>query len=519
MIKNNYRTALALLGSIALSTSAIRAVHAEPDMVASGIFEDSKIRRAAVGVFPEYFDLLSMPSDSINPSDIQKNASWLVKAFERRDFRAQELENNGKPLVFASYSGNFGVRPTVLFYLHFDGQPVIASQWSQKDPWKPVVKRRAADGVWSEVNNSELFRTDFDPELRVFGRAAADDKGPIAMFLASFDLLRTENLLPAVNVKVILDSEEEVNSPGIAKVVESNKELLKADALVVLDSATHASGRPTIVFGNRGAVPVTLTVYGTKVPSHSGHYGNYVPNPAQRLARLLAGMKDDDGRVLIPGYYDRTIITDTDRKVLAEVPDDETALNKRLGIAAPDKVGVSYQEAIQYPSLNVRGMAAAGVGDQVAGIIPNKAVAEIDLRTTVEANGNYLFGLIKHYVEDQGYILVDREPTDAERSSNAKIATLRRGKGDDAERQEINSAIGRWASSALQTASKQSPVRVRQMGATVPTHELVGPLGLPFVLVPTVNPDDNQHTYDENLRMGNFVTGMRSMLGLLLTPY
>jgi acetylornithine deacetylase/succinyl-diaminopimelate desuccinylase-like protein len=501
-----------LLPLLMLLAGAARA--ALPDGI-----DDQAIRQAAVAVFPDYFALLSMPSDSIRPEDIQKNAAWLVKAFEKRGFKARELDNKGKPLVFAAYDGNTGKRPTILFYMHFDAQPVVPAQWSQKDPWSPVVKKRGAGGTWTEVDKSELFRPDFDPELRVFARAAADDKGPIAMFLASFDLLRGRKAAPAVDVKVLVDSEEESNSAGIPAVVAANPALLKADALVVFDAAEHPSGRPTILFGNRGVTPLTLTVYGPKVPLHSGHYGNYAPNPAQRLARLLAGMKDDDGRVTIPGYYDHTHLTEADRKVMEQVPDDETALKKRLGIAEPDKVGATYQEALQYPSLNVRGMAAGGVGDKVATIIPAQAVAEIDIRTTVEADGPYLAGLVKTYVEKQGYFLVDHDPTDEERAAHAKIAQLRIGKGDEGARQDMDSPVGRWAIKALKTASDEAPVQLRQMGGTVPTAEIVGPLKMPFVLVPTVNADDNQHTYDENLRMGQFLTGMRSMLGLLTTEY
>jgi acetylornithine deacetylase/succinyl-diaminopimelate desuccinylase-like protein len=479
---------------------------------------DEAIRHAAVAEFPEYFELLAMPSDSINPADIQKNADWLVAAFAKRGFHGETLANHGKPLVFAEYEGNLQGRKTVLFYLHFDAQPVIPAQWSQKDPWVPVIKHRV-DGKWSETDKGDLFRADFDPEIRVFARASADDKGPIAMFLASFDLLRKAKLAPKINVKVILDSEEEVNSPGIAGVVAEHKDALRSDALVVLDSAVHPSLRPTLLFGNRGLTPLTLTVYGAKVPLHSGHYGNYAPNPAMRLAQLLAGMKDDDGRVTIPGYYDGTKLSAADAKTLSDVPDDEAALKRRLGIATSDKVGKTYQEALQYPSLNIRGMAAASIGDKTASIIPDRAVAELDLRTTVESNGDMLVGLLTRYIESQGYYLVDRDPTDEERALHAKIAMLKRGKGDAAERQDMDQPIGRWATAALQMAYDEPPIRIRQMGATVPTAELVEPLAMPFVLVPTVNPDDNQHTFDENLRMGNFLTGMKSMLGLLVAPY
>jgi acetylornithine deacetylase/succinyl-diaminopimelate desuccinylase-like protein len=481
--------------------------------------DEVALRKAAVGIFPEYFQLLAIPSDSAVPADIRKNADWLVAAFEHRGFQARSLQNDGKPLVFAEYGGNRPGRPTILFYLHFDAQPVIPEQWSQKDPWTPVVKQKGADGQWSEVPNALLFRPDFDPELRVFARDSADDKGPIAMFLACFDALREPRLEPKVNVKVLLDSEEEVGSVGIGKVVADNRALLKSEALVVLDGAVHPSNKPTIVFGNRGETPITITVFGPKSPLHSGHYGNWAPNPALGLAKLLAGMKDEEGRVTIPGYYARTRLSAEDRNLLAEVPDDDAALNRRLGIAAPDKVGANYQEALQYPSLNIRGMAAAGVGAKAANIIPHQAVAEIDIRTTVESDSAYLGGLIRAYVEEKGYVLVDHDPTDAERAAHPKLAQFRMGKGDEAARQEIDSAVGRWADRAARMSSGGAPVRLRQMGGTVPTAELVHELDMPFILAPTVNPDDNQHTFDENLRMGHFLSGMQTMLGMLLTPY
>jgi len=187
-------------------------------------------------------------------------------------------------------------------------------------------------------------------------------------------------------------------------------------------------------------------------------------------------------------------------------------------------VGNTYQEALQYPSFNVRGMAAAAVGDKVAGIIPQQAVAEIDIRTTVEADSQYLLGLTRGHIEKQGYHLIDHEPTDDERAQYPKLAQLKVGLAAQAARQPIDSDIGRWVTAGLTSAYDEpgkalKPVRLRMMGATVPTHEIVTPLNVPFVLVPVVNVDNNQHAYDENLRMGNYLTGMRSMLGLLTTAY
>jgi acetylornithine deacetylase/succinyl-diaminopimelate desuccinylase-like protein len=515
MVKTR-RAALMLLTLAAGAASPARAA------LPPGL-DDAAIAAAAVASFPEYFELLSLPNVSISPADVQRNAAWLEVAFGKRGFTTRLLENKGRPLVFAEYGGSRAPRRTVLFYMHFDGQPVIPSQWAQKDPFQPVVKRRGLDGTWTEVDRTELMKPGFDPELRVFARSSSDDKGPIAMFLAVFDILRAKKIDPAMNVKVLLDSEEEVSSPGIAGAVAANTALLAADAVVLFDGPSHASGRPTIVFGNRGEVGVTLTVYGPRAPLHSGHFGNWVPNPAMRLARLLSSTKDEDGRVTIPGYYARTNLADADRKVLAEVPDDEAVLKKRTGIAQPEKVGATYQESLQYPSLNVRGLASAGVGDKAANIVPRDAVAELDLRTTVESDPAYLLDLLKKHVEAQGYHLVDKEPTDDERARWPKLARLNAHLPTEAARQPVDSPVGRWASSAISGAWRgdaSAPlVRVRMMGGTVPTHEIVGPLKAPFVLVPVVNPDNNQHAYDENLRMGHYLSGMRTMAALLTAPY
>src|SRR5258708_7178261 len=382
---------------------------------------DQVVLKSTQASFKEYFELLSMPNDAIVPADIVKNAVWLDAAFARRGFVTRRLPNAGKPLVYAEYPQQVAGAQTVLFYMHFDGQPVLPEQWAQKSPWQAVVKQRNATGAWEVVATERLTADKLDPELRVFARASSDDKGPIMMFLAAFDALKASGLEPGINVKVLLDSEEEKGSPTIDKVATEHKALLRSDGILIHDGPMHASGKPTLVFGNRGNTTVTLTAYGPKNPLHSGHYGNYVPNPAQRLASLLASMKDDDGRVTIAGYYDRVKFTEAERKMLAEVDDNEPALRKRVGIAKPDLVGRNYQEALQYPSLNIRGMAAAPIGDKAANIVPAKAIAELDLRTTPEAGPEYLFALIEAHIKSRGWYLTKGEPTDAERAGNDKI--------------------------------------------------------------------------------------------------
>lgn len=530
MKKSDLLCALVVSWGFAAQVSAQLKLPAPAPLPAT--INEASIRAAAVASFPEYLALLALPNDSIaSVQDIQVNANQLEKLFQQRGFTTQQFANQGKPLVLAEYAANSAdpAKKTILFYLHFDGQPVIPSQWAQASPWQPVVKKKDANGKWQIVGTEALMRPDFDPELRVFARAAADDKGPIMMFLAALDLMRAQGLIPAVNIKIMLDSEEEVNSPGIIELVKQKKDFFKADALVIHDMAAHASGRPTAIFGNRGVQTVSLTVYGPKAPLHSGHYGNFIANPAFSMARLLASMKDEHGRVLIPGYYATTKFSKDDLRALDAVADDEVAIKKRVGVAATEKVASNYQRALQYPSLNIRGMAAASVGNSAANIIPKEAIAEIDIRTTQEADAQYLTDLLKKHIVRQGYHVIDHAPDDAERLRYPKLLQMQTGLPAAAARQAIASPVRQWVESAHRSAYADlsagtpqvnyQPMLIRASGATVPTHEIVGPLGLPFVIVPTVNVDNNQHTYDENLRMGNYLSGMRIMLGLLNTAY
>ena len=472
--------------------------------------------------FREYFDLLALPNDAIVPADVRKNVEFLEASFQKRGFKTQQLANDGKPMLFAELPGADPKRKTVLFYMHLDGQPVIPAQWAQKSPWVPVLKRRTANGDWEEIDSAPLFSGPIDPEWRVFGRSSADDKAPIMMFLSAIDALKANGAAQGVNVKVVLDSEEEKGSPSIGKVMSANKDLLRADAIVIHDGPMHATNRPTLIFGNRGAAQAKLTVYGAKVALHSGHYGNYSPNPAQRLATLLASMKDEQGRVTVPGYYDHVKLGDAERKIMAAVPDDEGAMQRRLGIAKADKVGANYQEAMQYPSLNVRGMASAAVGDKVANIVPDTAVAELDLRTTPDSEAKYLGKLIEDHIRKQGYHLVAGAPTDDDRARYDKLASFSyQSEGADAAGTPIDSAVGQWAYQSMVDAfgMKPEPVRIRMMGGTVPTAEIVEALRVPFAIVPLVNADNNQHASNENMRMGNYLNGVRTIYSLVTRPF
>jgi acetylornithine deacetylase/succinyl-diaminopimelate desuccinylase-like protein len=485
---------------------------------------EADVERLSRQNFQEYLELLGLDNIPANPENTQRNAAFLEQAFKKRGFDVRQLSNPAnRPAVFARWPNPKAGAKTVLFYMHFDGQPVIPEEWAQKSPFEPVVKQRDAQGQWQEAPREKLLATPLDRELRVFARSAADDKAPIMMFLTAMDLLKSQRRAPAIDIKVILDGEEEISSPSLAGMVSANRSLFDADALVILDGPAHESGRATLAFGNRGIAQATLTVYGPKAPLHSGHFGNYAPNPALRLASLLATMKDEDGRVLIPGYYDGVVLSPEDRAVLASTGDDEDALRKRIGIASAEKVGGNYREATQYPSLNVRGMASGAIGDKAANIVPSEAVAELDIRTTPEADGQHLFDLIRRHIERQGYHLVEGAPSDEDRLRYDKLASFRLGDVQAAARMPMDAPVGRWAFAAVKSPTAPNPgaepVRIRMAGGTVPTDILVSALKQPFILIPTVNADNNQHARDENLRIGNFITGTETVYSLLTTPF
>jgi len=338
------------------------------------------------------------------------------------------------------------------------------------------------------------------------------------MFLAALDGIAAEGLAPNFNMKVIMDFEEELGSPRLPQAVIDHRERLAADMLVIFDGPRHITNRPTLTFGARGIADLTLTTYGPIVPQHSGHFGNYAPNPALRLAQLLASMKDEDGRVTIPGFYDGIEIDDDTLALLRAVPDDDAQIRDRLQIGSIDGVGRFYQEAIQYPSLNIRGMRSGWIDEEVRTIVPAWARAEIDMRLVLESDFERLLGLVQDHIRAQGYHLTDTVPDKATRMAHEKVATLTWSFNYQSFRTSQDSEIGRWLRSALVNAFGEEPVQIRMSGGSIPISPFVTTLGVPAVTVPTVNRDNNQHSPNENLRLGNYRDGIRTMMAILTEP-
>ena len=462
----------------------------------------------------ELVDTLAIPNVAADAPNIRRNADHLRGMLTRHGFTSEILETDGNPLVFGSLNVP-GATRTILFYCHYDGQPVDAQAWRQADPFTPVLRRGRFEERPEPIDPKSPAR--YDPEARIYARSASDDKAPIVALLAAVDALKASTLAPSSNVRVILDGEEEASSPSLVPAIARYQDRLRADLMVILDGPVHSSGRPTVVYGARGIATVDLTVFGPTSGVHSGNYGNWMPNPAMRLATLLASMKDDDGRVRIAGYYDGVApLTPAERAMLDAVPEDTERMLKTFGVAAPERAFPRLQDAMQMPTLNIRGLASSFVGANARTIVPDRATAAIDIRLVKETRAADLVAKLRAHVEQQGYHLVDGVPDAATRATYGRIAALTvTGPMLNAFRTSTSDPQARAVVSAVTKMFGAPPVQLRTLGGTVPIAPFIETLGFPALLVPTVNFDNNQHEENENLRLGTFFDSIVTIAAIL----
>ncbi len=457
-------------------------------------------------------EFLAIPNDANFPNDIELNVKWCETKLGNLGMELNRLETETVPLLLASKVINQEL-PTLMYYFHIDGQPVDPQYWFQDSPYDATMKEEVEGQGWVTLDWNESISGEINPDWRIFARSSSDDKSPFIMFLTILENMKEGDL--AYNLKVILDFEEEKGSPRLAAAVEENRDLLKADALVIIDGPKHPSNLPTLSFGARGITTVTLKVFGPTFPLHSGHYGNFAPNPALRLSKLLGSMKDDYGRVVIPGFYEGINLDQPTKEILASVPDDLNKMKVKLGIGEIDSVGHNYQEALQYPSLNIRGLSSGWVGSEARTIVPATATAEIDIRLVVESPPERQVELLRNHVESQSYFIVEKKPSSQERFLHPKICQFTNDRAYTAFRTSFDSPLGKWADDALKNEFSLDPIKIRTMGGSLPISPFINVLGIPAVIVPMVNSDNNQHSPNENLRLGNYFDGVRTFNALL----
>jgi acetylornithine deacetylase/succinyl-diaminopimelate desuccinylase-like protein len=451
-------------------------------------------------VVAELRDLLALPNVATSEPDIRANAALLVRMLEKRGIAAQVLETPGVPASVYGELASPGARRTILFYAHFDGQPVAPESAWKSPPFEPTLRGgRLEDGApaiaWSEA------RYPLPDEARIYGRSSSDDKGPIVAILAAIDALAAAKISRSANLKFFLEGEEEAGSPNLAKSLASHRELLRADLCLFGDGPIDPRGLPRLALGVRGVVGFRLTVFGPATSLHSGHYGNVAPNPGARLAALIASMRAPDGRILVDGLAAPP--PDAGSLELAHSAFDTAGMLAAAGIGATES-GLDYGESILRPALNVTQLVYGGAGGQ-RNAIDAEATAGFDVRLVPAMSVDAVHRAIEAHVAKQGYVLLDAAPTAEERISHPRLARIEwAGEGYPAA---VSSPAEPAVARVMEVARRATAGEVRivpLLGGSLPIAPIREVLGVPFVITPTVNADNNQHAPNENLRMREF---------------
>lgn len=469
-------------------------------------------------ILAEFTALLSLPNVASDRENIRKNAALIVQMMDRSGLNPRLLNATNPeapPAVYGEWKVPNASRNLVL-YAHYDGQPTDPKQWTGTLPWEPALRSAALESGGNIIPMPKAGES-LNPEWRLYARSASDDKAGVMAILTAVEALKAQGSTPTSNIKVFFDGEEEAGSPHIADIINRHKTLLEADAWIICDGPVHQSGRKQVVFGVRGDTNVDVTVYGAKRPLHSGHYGNWSPNPALLLARLLSSMKDESGRVVISGWYDGVEpLGQAEKAAIAEAPQYDNELKAQLGLARTENTGKSLLELINEPSLNINGMSSGDVGALARNVIPTTASAVLDLRLVKGIDVNRQFERLVEHIRKQGFQVVDHDPTDDERRKFPLIAkVVHRDGGYNAERTKMDLSISLAVIEAVQATSEEPIVKLPTSGGSLPLSIITNNLRTVTITVPIANYDNNQHAENENIRLQNLWNGIETMAALM----
>lgn len=464
-------------------------------------------------IVSELAQLLAIPNVASDKANIQRNAELIVELLRKRGVDARTVSAPGaNPMVFGEIRSP-GATRTVVFYVHYDGQPVDPKEWTTP-PFTPTLRTRAME-QGGEVIPLDQLPAQLDPEMRIYARSASDDKAPIIALLTALDAMNAAGLKPRANIKFAFEGEEEAGSTNIVKILAANKELFSGDIWLNIDGPVHQTGRPTIVFGDRGVVGAEITVYGPRGELHSGHYGNWAPNPAMLLAKLLASMKDDNGRVLIDHFYDGIApLGETERRALADMPDIDAELMQQMWLGSTEGAPKKLAELITLPSLNIHGLSSARTGAQSTNVVPATATAVIDARIVYGMDKKLTAERILAHIRKQGFFVVDSEPGADVRTAHAKVAMVKMSTGSDAIRTPMNLPISQDVIRTVESV-RGPAVKIPNTGASGAQGRMEETLGVKSINIPIANFDNHQHSFNENLRLQNLWDAIELMAALL----
>ena len=463
-------------------------------------------------IIHEFAELLALPNVASDSAGIRKNAEWIRDAFQKRGVSMSFLEIPGASPIVLGRLDSPGVTRTLGIYAHYDGQPAGTQGWLQP-PWSPTLYSGPPESGASTRPLPAPGAT-IDPEWRLMARSSGDDKAPIIALLATLDALR--DTPRTSNLVFFFEGEEEAGSPHLGQFVDRYGDRIQVDAWLMCDGPVHTTRRPELAFGVRGITGLEMTVYGPSHGLHSGHYGNWVPNPAMNLARLLASMKDAKGRVLVRGFYDSVAPWGkTEKNALAALPKNDRALLEELGLAQSEG-GRSLEEALLLPSLNVRGLRSGDVGNEARNVIPPTATASLEMRLVKGNDPEKMLDLIEAHLRRQGATIVRDDPDSSLRRAHPLLVKVVRQSGYPAVRTSMDDPIVPLFRDAAYRASGQDVVLVPTLGGSLPLYHFTRMWKKPLVIVPIANHDDNQHAANENLRLANLWYGI-DLYALLFT--
>jgi acetylornithine deacetylase/succinyl-diaminopimelate desuccinylase-like protein len=420
---------------------------------------------------------LAIPSISALPQhqpDVRRCAEWTARELERIGMQNVRLiETPGNPVVYADWLGAAGA-PTMLFYGHYDVQPVDpVDQWASP-PFEATVR----DG-------------------EIYARGSADDKGQIFMHFKAIEAwLKQTGSLP-VNIRVFIEGEEEVGSKHLDQFVRDNKDQLTADVVVISDSPMFDRGIPSICYGLRGLAYFQIDVRGTKTDLHSGSFGGAVANPAFVLAQILAQMKDKGGRVKIAGFYDDVRpLREEEREQWKRLPFNEKKYRKDLG--APKLFGESGYTTLERvwarPTFEVNGLLAGFTGEGAKTVIAATAMAKVSMRLVPDQEPDKVANLFEAYLKKVSPKTVE--------------VALTRMHGGKPWMADFDNPFVQAAGRAIEQGFGKSPVFNREGGSIPEVSTFQQELGVPSVLFGIGLPDENAHAPNEKLDLGNFHNGV-----------
>jgi acetylornithine deacetylase/succinyl-diaminopimelate desuccinylase-like protein len=421
----------------------------------------------------ELMNLVAYPSVSSQKEEVRSCGLYLNELMNEIGFQSSLYETNGNPIVFGTLQGDSHQGPTILFYGHYDVQPPDPLEDWQSPPFKP------------EIRNG-----------RIYGRGTGDNKGQfLCHLLAIKSYMETHGSLP-ITVKVILDGEEEIGSPSLLGFVQDNEKMLKADVVLTSDGPIHDSGSPMVVFGVRGVMNFELILETGKIDNHSGNKGGIIKNAAWEMVNLLSTMKDDEGNVVIEGFYDDVFKpTDYDMTLIDALPFNPDSMAEVCQVKSIDLDKRTFFERLMFwPTLTINGLNSGHIGPGTKNIVPHKAVAKMEVRLVLDQDPVDILRKVENHVK----------------RSHAMVQVVSQEEDMRPSRTSAELEVSKAVVEAVAKGFGEKPIVMPSMGGSLPDFVWTKGLGVPSIMIPYANADEANHAPNENMSIECFNKGIHA---------